>query len=80
MDLAPPSMRRGGSGYAGMDPVATDPMIAGCAEARRLIGLANQRLRVQNPDAARELLQSALDALPKSAQQGKGAKCSCSNT
>jgi len=75
MNLSPPSYRRGGTGYAGMRPASDDPAkVAGCAEARRLIGLANQRLRVLEPDAAAQLLQAALDALPHSAKVSGGAK------
>lgn len=80
MVLAPPSFRRGGNGYAGMAPAPADPLLAGCTEARRLIGLANQHLRVLNPDAARDLLQGALDALPTSTKKSKGAKRPRGNT
>jgi hypothetical protein len=63
-----------------MIPAGADSLLAGCAEARRLIGLANQHLRVLNPEAARALLQCALDALPTSAKKSKDEKRSRSNT
>lgn len=40
-------------------------VVAGCAEARRLIALANQRLRKLECDAASDLLQAAINALPR---------------
>jgi hypothetical protein len=55
-------------------PQNENTALAGCAEARRLIALANQRLRVLEPDAAALLLQAALDALPRGTQSRSGAK------
>lgn len=65
MNFAPPTLRRGGTGYAGMTPASKESPVGSCAEARRLIALANQRLRVFDVESASELLQAALDALPQ---------------